>query len=79
MLTSVRGVYRKGQIKLIEKPKNIEEETSVIITFLNPSVDLRERGIDEKQAQLLREQLSAFAEDWDSPEMSIYDDYDAHL
>ena len=79
MLTSVRGIYRKGQIKFREMPQNIEEETNVIITFISPSVNLKERGIDEKQAQLLRTQLSAFAEDWDSPEMSIYDDYDTHI
>jgi len=79
MLTSIQGVYRKGQIELREKPKNVEEETRVIVTFINPSVDLHKRGIGEKQAQLLREQLSSFAEDWDSPEMSIYDDYDAHI
>ncbi len=79
MLTSVRGIYRKGQIEFREKPKNIEEEMSVIITFISPSIDLHERGIDKKQVQLLREQLSAFADDWDSPEMSVYDDYDAYI
>ena len=79
MLTSVRGIYRKGQIELKEKPKNIEDETRVIVTFVTPDVDLRKHGIDKKQARLLREQLSAFAEDWDSPEMSIYDDYDAYI
>ena len=79
MLTSVRGIYRKGQIEFREKPQNIDDETSVIITFISPTVNLKERGIDVKQAQLLRTQLSAFAEDWDSPEMSIYDDYDAHI
>ncbi len=79
MLTSIRGIYRQGQIELREKPQNIDEETRVIVTFISPSVNLQERGIDEKQAQFLRAQLSAFAEDWDSPEMSIYDDYDAHI
>ena len=79
MLTSIRGIYRKGKIELREKPKNIEDETRVIVTFVTPDVDLRKHGIDKKQARLLREQLSAFAEDWDSPEMSIYDDYDAYI
>lgn len=79
MLTSVRGIYRKGQIEFSETPQNIEDETEVIVTFVTPYMNLRERGIDEEQAQLLRTQLSAFAEDWDSPEMSIYDDYDAHV
>jgi len=79
MLTSVRGIYRKGQIEFSEKPQNIEDETEVIVTFVTPYTDLRKRGIDEEQARLLRTQLSAFAEDWDSPEMSLYDDYDAHI
>jgi hypothetical protein len=34
---------------------------------------LREHGIDKKQAKLLRAQLAPFADDWESPEMSAYD------
>ena len=41
------------------------------------SIDLRERGIDKAQAANLRERLATFAEDWESPEMSIYDNSDA--
>ena len=41
------------------------------------SVDLQKRGIDKAQAADLRERLATFAEDWESPEMSIYDNYDA--
>ena len=33
-------------------------------------------GIDKKQAAELRARLTTFAEDWDSPEMDIYDDYE---
>jgi hypothetical protein len=39
-------------------------------------MDLRERGISKAQAKTLRSQLSTFAEDWESPEMSAYDNYD---
>jgi hypothetical protein len=78
MLISVQGVYRHGKIELIERPNNVLDETRVIVTFLEPGVvDLRARGIDEKQATELRARLAMFAEDWDSPEMSIYDNYDA--
>jgi hypothetical protein len=47
------------------------------VTFLgsNP-VDLQARGIGEAQAADLRCRLAAFVEEWDSPEMDIYDDYD---
>ena len=78
MLLSVQGVYRHGKIELIEQPSNVREETFVIVTFLERGlVDLRERGIDEEQAVALRAAMALFAEDWESPEMSIYDNYDA--
>ncbi|MCX5901540.1 MAG: hypothetical protein NTX06_12575 [Proteobacteria bacterium] len=78
MLTSVQGIYRKGKIELTRKPKNIRDETTVIVTFLDSgAVDLRKRGISKAQAKILRAQLATFAEDWDSPEMSAYDNYDA--
>ena len=78
MLTSVQGVYRKGRIELEQKPENVSDETRVIVTFLDSGiVDLRQRGISKLQAKTLRAQLETFAEDWDSPEMSEYDDYDA--
>ncbi len=40
-------------------------------------IDLPSRGIDQVQAAELRVRLAAFAEDWDSPEMDLYDNYDA--
>ena len=39
-------------------------------------VDLRAHGIDGAQAAELRARLVTFAEDWESPEMDIYDNYD---
>jgi len=78
MLKSVSGVYRAGRVELAEEPAGVEEDTRVIVTFLEPGgIDLRQRGIDEAQAASLRHRLAAFAEEWESPEMSIYDDYDA--
>ena len=78
MPVSVQGVYRHGKIELLEQPSNIRDETRVVVTFLEPgSINLRTRGITEEQAAKLRAQLATFAEDWDSPEMSVYDDYDA--
>ena len=40
------------------------------------NIDLRERGIDEAQAAEIRARLASFAEDWESPEMDVYDNYD---
>jgi hypothetical protein len=78
MLNSIEGIYRKGKVELAEVPSNIDDDTRVIVTFLKSgSIDLRKRGIDEAQAADLRSRLSTFAEDWNSPEMDIYDDYNA--
>ncbi len=76
MLRSIEGVYRKGRIELVEVPVSVSDETRVIVTFLESNdVDLRSRGIDEKRAADLRTRYATFAEDWDSPEMSVYDNY----
>jgi hypothetical protein len=75
MVKSVEGVYRNGKVELAESLPEAEG-SRVIVTFLQPagSVDLRERGIDEPQAADLRRRLAPFAEDWDRPEMTVYDE-----
>jgi hypothetical protein len=78
MLKTIEGIYRNGKIELSEVPSDVRDETHVIVTFLEPKlIDLRARGINEEKAAELRARLATFAEDWDSPEMDIYDDYDA--
>lgn len=78
MYTSIAGVYRDGRVELRERPHHIKQDAPVIVTFLDEEgVDLRAQGVDEEQAAELRGRLAPFAEDWDSPEMSIYDNYDA--
>ena len=60
------------------QPKDIAEGTSVIVTFINSNnIDLESQGIDREQAKLLRASLATFSDDWDSDEMSIYDNYDS--
>lgn len=44
---------------------------------VSPGTNLRAHGIDHEQAADLRAPLVPFAEDWEQPEMDIYDDYDA--
>ena len=76
MLTSITGVYRQGQIILTEQPKDLPDDTQVIVTFLRPpGIDLAARGIDTSQAADLRARLHTFATEWDSPAMDVYDDY----
>lgn len=74
MLKSVEGIYRDGKIELLEHPGEATE-ARVIVTFIpnGATVDLGARGILEEQAADLRARLRPFAEDWDRPEMSVYD------
>jgi hypothetical protein len=69
----VEGIYRQGKVELLE-PAPADIEAKVIVTFLSPgAISLAERAIDEQQAGDLRQRLRAFAEDWDRPEMDVYD------
>jgi hypothetical protein len=78
MLTTVPGIYRAGRIELSEQPGDIAEESPVLVTFLGAGVvNLESRGISAEQVAELRGRLAAFEEEWNSPEMSAYDDYDA--
>ncbi|MCH8224927.1 MAG: hypothetical protein IIC97_03555 [Chloroflexi bacterium] len=80
MVKSVEGIYRNGRIDLIETPPDVLDETRVVVTFLGPtSVDLPTRGIDEAQAADLRGRLASFIEEWESPDMDLYDDYDSAI
>jgi hypothetical protein len=74
MLTSVEGVFQNGKVELTEPvPEGVSGR--VIVTFLpeTRSARLSDRGIDQEQAAELRARLSAFAEDWQRPEMDVYD------
>ncbi|MBW4484761.1 MAG: hypothetical protein KME14_19670 [Tildeniella torsiva UHER 1998/13D] len=86
MLQTVEGVYRNGKVELLEVPA-ASEGMRVIVTFLesseeltvsvskpDSSVNLASRGISPEQAANLRSRLQTFAEDWDSPEMDVYDE-----
>lgn len=75
MLTSVRGIYKDGQVKLREKVHGIKT-AEVIVTFIFPEdrgVSLRVRGFTEELASELRQRLLTFEEDWNAPGMEAYD------
>lgn len=77
MLRTVQGVYREGRVDLVEAPGKVDDETRVLVTFLEtPGIDLSQRGIEPEQAAELRRRLAGFAEEWESEEMSIYDRYE---
>ncbi|MBA3944383.1 MAG: hypothetical protein H0X37_07450 [Herpetosiphonaceae bacterium] len=76
MLTSVEGVYHNGKIELTEQPTGLHGDVRVIVTFMPlNSVDLPARGIDVTAAAELRQRLTSFIDEWNSPEMDIYDSY----
>ncbi|MEM9272533.1 MAG: hypothetical protein AAGA80_06160 [Cyanobacteria bacterium P01_F01_bin.143] len=79
MSTSIEGIYRNGRVEFTEQPEDIPEGASVIVTFMDNSndINLTSQGIDREQAKTLRNNLATFSEDWNSEEMSIYDNYDA--
>lgn len=73
MLTSYEGVYRQGKLELLESPP-AALEGRVIVTFLDDhAIDLAKRGIDEEQASDLRNRLATIADDWNRPDMDVYD------
>jgi len=79
MLNSIAGVFRNGVIELNEMPENVNDGMPVIVTFLDArQINLNARGIDKEHAAELRARLKTFAEDWESPEMDIYDNYDGN-
>ena len=65
MVKPVEGFYRNGKFELVEPIAEADGSANAI--------DLRERGIDESQAADLRRRLATFTEDWELPEMSVYD------
>ena len=78
MFKTIEGIYRDGKVELTEIPGDIPDPSRVMVTFLEPHlVDLKSRGIEPEQAADLRARLATFAEEWESPEMDIYDDYAA--
>jgi hypothetical protein len=79
MLTTVQGFYHNGRIELAEQPNDMPEGTQVIITFVksNNNIDLASKGIDKEQAKALKANLACFSDDWNSPEMNVYDNYDS--
>jgi hypothetical protein len=72
MLT-IEGTYKNGQVVLEETPTDVIE-AKVLVTFLDTKeIDLAERGINQEQAAELRAKFGTIVEDWNRPEMDIYD------
>lgn len=77
-MKTIKGIYRAGKIELSETPGGVNDNTRVIVTFLDSNViELKACNIDKAETEELRRQLDTFSGEWDSVEMNIYDDYDA--
>ena len=59
--------------KLSEAERRAVQQKLLELSAGNSEVDLRARGIGERQAADLRGRFGAFAEDWSRPEMDAYD------
>ncbi len=77
MSARIEGTFRNGRVELDELPEQVGNGTRVIVIFPSEgTINLRDYGIDEEQAADLRSRLKTF-EDWNDPDMDIYDNYDA--
>ena len=76
MPRTVEGVFHGGKVDLLETPQDMVGDVPVIVTFMDDAggIDLREREIDLPHAADLRGRLSAFVEDWQAPDMDVYDE-----
>jgi hypothetical protein len=64
-------------IQLQARTEELQHELENLLGKSQPDrfgVDLQARGIEPTQAADLRARLKTFAEDWDRPEASIYDE-----
>jgi len=77
-LHSIEGFYNDGVVELLEAAPS-GTTGRVIITFLDATphktrlIRLSERDIDEQHAADLKQRLQSFNEDWNRPEMDVYD------
>jgi hypothetical protein len=77
MLKTLWATVRQGKIELVDSGE-LPEGIRVLVTLLpDDEIDLKSQGVDREQAEALRTGLATFSEDWNSPEMSIYDNYDS--
>lgn len=72
-MQTIEGIFKDGKVILAKMPAEVNE-SKVLVTFLETKeIALKERGIDKAQAAELRAKLSTMAEDWNRPEMDVYD------
>lgn len=69
----LEGTCKDGNVTLADSAPGVSE-ARVLVTFLgSQDVNLTERGIDREHAMELRSRFGGISEDWNRPEMDIYD------
>jgi predicted DNA-binding antitoxin AbrB/MazE fold protein len=80
MPTVIDAMYEDGVLKPLANA-DLKDRQRYRVTLEavaeSDGESLAVRGIGEEEAAELRARLESFAEDWESEEMRIYDDYDA--
>ncbi len=72
MTTVIEAVFQNGVFKpLVEADFKENRRYKLIVEEMTPEI------ADQQQTEELRGGLQTFAEDWESDEMGVYDDYDA--
>ena len=75
-----QGTVKHGVVKLPPEA-DLPDGTKVRIEPVNSEdsggAEQRLRSLNPAQLTVLRARLASFAEEWESPEMDMYDDYDA--
>jgi hypothetical protein len=72
MLKTVAGTFKRGKIRLTERPPGITE-APVLVTFLSQPTRNRRPKLRRAEAAELRGKLAAWEEDWNAPGMELYD------
>ena len=76
---TIEGIYRNRKIELNAMTPN-DGSVCHARRCIYPYTDFlwiyRNMALTKRTAAVLRDRLACFAEDWESPEMNVYDNYD---
>ena len=77
MIQTVEGVFRDGKVQLLEEPANIREARVIVTLLPEANEPPSETSFTPEEVAELRGKLAAWEEDWNTPGMEQYDDYEA--
>jgi len=66
-----------GQVYAGLSEQEVAEVEKIALTQSHQGIALKNYGINPVQAAELRASLASFADEWNQPEMDVYDDYEA--